>query len=137
KITAGHQVGRVDAGRARSDGAIKDEFAVRDAIIADELKRLPASLSDVKGNAVKKIVLDGLQVDLSDADAVSAAFDKLQAKIADGDKALADAITSHDKALATKDAEIDDLKSKVVDQAQIDALADAKAAIVADAKALV
>ena len=85
---------------------------------------------------MKKIVLDGLQVDLSDADAVGAAFDKLTAKVETADKALADANAAHDKAIAAKDAEIDDLKSKVVDQAAIDALADAKAETVAKAKAV-
>lgn len=91
---------------------------------------------DPKGTTMKKIVLDGLQVDLSDADAVAAAFDKLQAKVTTAETALADANTAHDKAIATKDAEIDDLKSKVVDQAAIDALADAKAETVAKAKAV-
>jgi hypothetical protein len=89
-----------------------------------------------KGNAVKKIVLDGLQVDLSDADAVAAAISKLQDKAATAETALADAIKAHDKSLAAKDAEIDDLKSKVVDQATIDARADAKAAVVTDAKTI-
>lgn len=87
-----------------------------------------------KGNAVKKIVLDGLQVDLSDADAVAAAISKLQDKATAAETALADARKDFDKQLAAKDAEIDDLKTKVVDQAQIDALADQKAAVVTDAK---
>ena len=85
---------------------------------------------------MKKITLDGLQVDLSDADAVSAAFDKLQAKVATADKALADAQTEHDKAIAKLDAKVEELEGKVVDQAQIDALADAKADTVAKAKAV-
>lgn len=129
---SGNHVALVDAGRAGPNCAIKDgeRFALCDAN--------PAALADLqpKGNAVKKIVLDGLQVDLSDADAVSAAFDKLQGKITAGETALADATKAHDKALAAKDAEIDDLKGKVVDQAKIDALADAKADVVARAKAV-
>lgn len=83
---------------------------------------------------VKKITLDGLQVDLSDADAVAAAISKLQDKATTAETALADANKAHDKAIAAKDAEIDDLKSKVVDQATIDKRADEKAAVVADAK---
>ncbi|AIT81604.1 DUF2213 domain-containing protein [Novosphingobium pentaromativorans] len=130
KITGNH-VALVDAGRAGPECAIKDH-AICDAITADELAKLQASLT--KDSNMKKIVLDGLQVDLADADAVAVAIDKLQTKIATSDKALADAQSAHDKAMAAKDAEIDDLKSKVVDQAQIDALADAKAAVVADAK---
>jgi hypothetical protein len=126
----GNHVALVDAGRAGASCAIKDgeRFALCDAN--------PAALDGInpKGTAVKKIVLDGLQVDLSDADAVSAAFDKLQGKVTTAETALADAVKAHDKALATKDAEIDDLKGKVVDQAKIDALADAKADVVAKAK---
>jgi uncharacterized protein len=129
KITGGNHVALVDRGRAGSDCAIKDRFAVCDAN--------PAALVDLsKGNAVKKIVLDGLQVDLSDADAVAAAISKLQDKATNAETALTDAQKAHDKAIAAKDAEIDDLKSKVVDQAAIDALADAKAETVAKAKAV-
>ena len=127
----GNHVALVDRGRAGSECAIADA-QVCDAITADKLAELKA-LSD-KGKPMKKIVIDGLQVDLSDADAVGAAFDKLQAQKDTADKALSDANTAHDKALAAKDAEIDKLKDSQVDQAQIDALADAKAAVVAKAK---
>lgn len=132
----GNHCALVDRGRAGSECAIKDGFPVCDAMTASELDRLKASITDAKGTAVKKIVLDGLQVDLSDADAVSAAFDKLQAKATAAETSLAEATTAHDKAVAAKDAEIDDLKTKTVDQAKIDALADAKAAVVAKAKAV-
>lgn len=97
----------------------------------------PAPLQQKETAPMKKIVLDGLQVDLTDAEAVAAAFDKLQAKANDAAKALTDATAAHDKAMGEKDAEIDDLKKKVVDQATIDALADAKAEVVAKAKAIV
>ncbi|UAB76968.1 DUF2213 domain-containing protein [Erythrobacter sp. SCSIO 43205] len=127
----GNHIALVDRGRAGSDCRISDRFAVCDANPASV-----AELSNDKGKAMKKITLDGLQVDLSDADAVSAAFDKLTAKVEGAEKALTDANAAHDKALAAKDAEIDDLKSKVVDQAAIDALADAKADVVAKAKAV-
>lgn len=126
----GNHVALVDRGRAGPDCAIKDRFAACDANPA-----AVAALS--KENVVKKIVLDGLQVDLSDADAVAAAISKLQDKATTAETALTDATKAHDKALAAKDAEIDDLKSKVVDQAQIDALADAKSAVVTAAKAIV
>jgi hypothetical protein len=124
----GNHCALVDKGRAGSECAIRDSVALCDAN--------PAWMADLqpKGTAVKKIVLDGLQVDLSDADAVSAAITKLQDKATVAETALADAVKAHDKALAAKDAEIDDLKTKTVDQAKIDALADAKAAVVADAK---
>lgn len=129
----GNHVALVDAGRAGPNCAIKDGegFAICDAN--------PAALAGLnpKGNAVKKIVIDGLQVDLTDGDAVAAAISKLQDKAATAETALADAKAAHDRAIAAKDAEIDGLKAKVIDQAQIDALADAKAAVVADAKRLV
>jgi len=133
----GNHVAIVDRGRAGSECAIRDA-AICDALTSEGLVQLKNLIHDKKETApMKKIVLDGLQVDLSDADAVAAAFDKLQTKATDASKALSDAQAAHDKALATKDAEIDDLKAKVIDQAQIDALADAKSDVVAKAKAIV
>ncbi len=127
----GNHIALVDRGRAGSECRISDRFAVCDANPARV-----AELTATKDEPMKKITLDGLQVDLSDADAVSAAFDKLQAKVATADKALADAQTEHDKAIAKLDAKVEELEGKVVDQAQIDALADAKADTVAKAKAV-
>ena len=83
------------------------------------------------------IIVDGLPVSLADEAAVRAVIEKKDQAIADAAKALADATAAHDKAMGEKDAEIDDLKKKVVDQATIDALADAKAEVVAKAKAVV
>lgn len=126
----GNHIALVDRGRAGPECRIADAIAVCDAN--------PAAVAALQeGNAVKKITLDGLQVDLSDADAVSAAIAKLQDKASNAETALADAKAAHDKAMAAKDAEIDELKKKVVDQAAIDALADAKAEVVAKAKAVV
>tara|TARA_R100000365_G_scaffold3686_1_gene13491 strand:+ start:3578 stop:4612 length:1035 start_codon:yes stop_codon:yes gene_type:complete len=127
----GNHIALVNKGRAGSECRISDRFAVCDANPARV-----AELTATKDEPMKKITLDGLQVDLSDADAVSAAFDKLQAKVATADKALADAQTEHDKAIAKLDAKVEELEGKVVDQAQIDALADAKADTVAKAKAV-
>ena len=80
------------------------------------------------------IIVDGLPVSLADEAAVRAVIEKKDAAIAAGEKALTEAKSAHDKAIAAKDAEIDDLKAKAIDQKQIDALADAKATVVADAK---
>lgn len=137
KITGGNHVALVDAGRAGSECAIKDGFALCDAITADELDRLKASLSP-KGNAVKKIVLDGLQVDLSDADAVSAAFDKLQAKVADSAKALTEANDQVSTLKGEKTAlekKLSDAEAKL-DPAQIDQRVADRSALVAKAKAV-
>lgn len=98
------------------------------------------------------LILDGLKVDLSDEEAVSAAFKKLtdakdaaidragkaEQSLADAKDGHADAMKEaqklHDKALGEKDAEIEKLKGQVMDQSAIDKLADAKADIVATAR---
>jgi hypothetical protein len=139
----GNHVALVDRGRAGSSCAIKDGLPVCDAITASELEKLKATLSDAKGNAVKKIVLDGLQVDLSDADAVSAAFDKLQGQIKDAseakDKALADVATLTTEK-QTLDAKVTTLEKQVADAKltpqQLRDAAKAYAAVCDKAKAL-
>jgi hypothetical protein len=137
----GNHVALVDRGRAgpecRVGDAKPERFASCDAFTADQLAELKASqTTSPKETRVKITNLDGMPVNLTDAAAVEAALTKLDQKVSDAETALADATKAHDKAIAAKDAEIDDLKSKVVDQAQIDALADAKAAVVEKAKAI-
>jgi hypothetical protein len=127
----GNHIAIVDRGRAGP------ECRIRDAAICDSLPTLSQLFQDSGERTVKKLIIDGLQVDLSDAAATEVAITKLQGQLADSNKALTDATTAHDKALAAKDAEIDDLKGKVVDQATIDARADEKAEVVAKAKAIV
>lgn len=133
----GNHVAIVDKGRAGPSCAITDSVAVCDAN--------PAALADLqpKGNAVKKIVLDGLQVDLSDADAVSVAIDKLQNTLKDAveakDKALTDVATlTTDK--ATLDAKVTTLEKQVADAkltpAQLRDAAKAYAQVCGKAKAL-
>jgi uncharacterized protein len=112
----GNHVALVDRGRAGPECAIKDGIAVCDAITADELDRLKASLT--KEKAVKKIVLDGLQVDLADADAVAAAISKLQGQVADATAAKEKAETevatlATDK--ATLEAKVTTLEQQVAD----------------------
>jgi uncharacterized protein len=83
------------------------------------------------------IIVDGLPVSLADEAAVRAVIEKKDAAIAAAQQALADMKSKADKEMGEKDAEIDDMKKKMVDQAQIDALADAKAEVVAKARAVV
>jgi len=135
KITGGNHVALVDRGRAGPDCAIKD-LAVCDALTADGLAELQATLTTKQEDRVKVTNLDGMSVNLSDATAVEQTIATLDNKLTAALDSAKEAQTAHDKALATKDAEIDDLKTKVVDQAQIDALADAKADTVAKAKAV-
>ena len=127
----GNHVALVDRGRAGSNCAIKDRFAACDALPADLLDRL-TSIGDTP---MKTLTIDGLKVP-NVSDEAEAAIVKLQADKAAAERALSDATTAHDKALAAKDSEIDELKAKVVDQAAIDKLADAKAQVVTRAKEL-
>lgn len=131
---SGNHVAIVDRGRAGPECAIKDA-AVCDAITADRLAEL-ATIT--KGTPMKKIVLDGLQVDLSDADAVAAAFDKLQTKAADAEKALTDAQAEVSKLTGEKavvDKELADAKAEL-DPAKLDARVADRSALVAKAKAI-
>lgn len=116
--------------------AVQRNIRINHLAIVDQARGGPTLRIGDGERIVKKIMLDDLQVDLSDAAAVEAAISKLQGKVADATKALADATTAHDKALAAKDTEIDDLKTKVVDEAMIDARATEKADVLAKAKAI-
>lgn len=89
-----------------------------------------------KEKVVETITLDGLPVKLDDADAVKAAFKKLQDMAAKSAKELEEDKAKNAKEMAEKDAEIDDLKSKVVDEATIDARAAEKADVLAKAKTI-
>jgi hypothetical protein len=137
KITGGNHVALVDRGRAGSDCAIKDGFALCDALTATGLAELRDSITNDRkdGTMPHTLTVDGLQVP-NVSDEAKACIIKLQGQVSDAETALADATKAHDKAIAAKDAEIDDLKSKAIDQAAIDALADAKAAVVEKAKAV-
>lgn len=125
----GNHVALVDRGRAGPECAIKDA-ALCDAISAEHLALLSTLINDRKEPAMANIIIvDGLPVSLADEAAVRAVLDKKDAAIAAAQTALTDAKAEADKALAAKDAEIDDLKSKVIDQTAIDALADRKSVV--------
>lgn len=136
KITGGNHCALVDRGRAGPDCAIKD-LAVCDALTADGLAELQATLTNDRkdGTMPHILIVDGLQVP-NVSDEAKACIEKLQGQLTAKDTAIADAKAEHDKAIAKLDAKVEELESKVVDQAQIDALADAKADTVAKAKAV-
>jgi uncharacterized protein len=136
KITGGNHVALVDRGRAGPDCAIKD-LAVCDALTADGLAELQATLTNDRkdGTMPHILIVDGLQVP-NVSDEAKACIEKLQGQLTAKDTAIADAKAEHDKAIAKLDAKVEELEGKVVDQAQIDALADAKADTVAKAKAV-
>lgn len=90
---------------------------------------------------LRTITVDGLPVETTDAGI--AAIEKLRGLLTVSDAALATANTTHaaaiaakDADLAKKDAEIADLKGKVLDGAALDAVVAERAAVVAKAKAL-
>lgn len=80
----------------------------------------------------KTMLIDGLTVDVSNADTAMATIQTLVAARDEFKTKLAD----KDRELAAKDTEIADLKSKAADEATLDARADAKADLVARGKEL-
>jgi hypothetical protein len=128
----GNHVALVDRGRAGPECRIADAFAVCDAN-PEAVARLSATpTGDIP---MKTLTIDGLRVP-NVSDEAEAAITKLQDRVATAEKALADATSDHDKAMAAKDAEIDKLKEQVVDEATIDARAAEKADVLAKAKAV-
>lgn len=88
---------------------------------------------------LRKVMVDGLQVETTDAG--QQAITKLLADRDAARKETADAKVEHDKALAAKDAdlakkdaEIEDLKKKVLDGEALDAAVQARAALIDKAK---
>lgn len=104
----------------------------------------PSTALDHNGGrhmALKTITVDGLPVETTDAG--EAAINKLRGLLNDSYSAMKKAEEDDQKAmakkdadLAAKDAEIADLKAKVLDAAALDALVAERAAVVAKAKAL-
>lgn len=110
-------------GDAAYDGSMKDIRINHLALVPNarggpELRIIderPENLRDQE-TIVKKIMLDGLQVDLSDAGAVEVAIGKLQGSLADAKTALTAAetkTTEQATAIVAKDAEIVTLKDAV------------------------
>lgn len=130
---AGNHVAIVDRGRAGSSCRIGD---------AATCESIPSTLFDHLNNGdrpVKTMLIDGLTVDMANADTAIAT---VQTLIAARDAATTKVgehvatISAKDRELATKDGEIADLKAKVSDEATLDARADAKAELVTRGKAL-
>lgn len=113
KITGGNHVALVDRGRAGSECAIKDGFAVCDAN--------PAILAALTtGDTPMKIRIGDAEVDATNGEAVRIAVDALNTKLSDSAKALTEAqakVAEQATALAAKDAEIATLNQKVADSA--------------------
>ncbi|HEV7258945.1 MAG TPA: DUF2213 domain-containing protein [Bosea sp. (in: a-proteobacteria)] len=125
----GNHVAIVKAGRAGPECRIGDSWAA----ITTEQKDAPMSL--------KTVTVDGIPVEVTDQGAT--VINTLLGRIADAGKAKDTLVADHEKALATKDAdlakkdaEIDALKAKVLDDAALDARVQARGDLVAKAKAI-
>ena len=131
----------VDRARAGDGASIRDSGAgVWGASpLTSKLDNQGGSL--MTGTVLQKVMIDGLTIETTDQGAQ--AINKLQNQLKDAGAALAkaDSDLSEEKkekmkALAKKDEEIADLKSKVLDDAALDAAATARGDLVAKAKAV-
>jgi len=112
---------------------------------ADHWGASPIPQADMKGSqmadTLRKIVVDGLQVETTDAGAT--AIEKLTKTIATKDAEIADASVAHkaaldakDGVLAAKDAEIAKLKAEKLSDADLDARVASRVDLVGKAKAV-
>lgn len=96
------------------------------------------TMSDTK---TRTVMVDGLPVECTDAAAI--AIGKLQQQLADAGTARAQLVSAHDTAIAAKDAQVatleaerDDMKAKVLSDADIDKRVAARADLITTAKAI-
>ena len=111
---------------------------------ADNWGASPLTDAEMKGAEMpelRKIMVDGLQVETTDAAAM--AIEKLQGQLAARDAAdaatataHADALAAKDKEIGAKDAEITSLKSAAVTDAMLDARVASRADLIAKAAAV-
>ena len=129
----GNHIALVDRGRAGPDCRIAD---------AAPCSAAPQAFLDslnTQEKPVKTMLIDGLTVDVSNADTAVATITTI---LAARDAATTELTTLNatvadkDRELAAKDTELADLKAKVSDEATLDARADAKADLVAKGKTL-
>lgn len=124
-------------------GRAGNEFRIGDS--ADHWGASPLTVADTKegsmSDTLRKIMVDGLQVETTDAGAT--AIEKLTKQLSDAAAALTAAekkaeeeAAAKEKEMAKKDAEIADLKAKTLDADAIDALVKDRADLVARAKAI-
>lgn len=132
----GNHIAVVDKGRAGSECAIKDSNGGKPFAACDANPLAISGLST--GEKKMKIMLDGLHVDLTDAEAVKAAFDKVKG---DADKAIAanaKELADAKESVATLTTEKVALEKQVADakNVDLDKLVADRAELVAKAKTL-
>jgi hypothetical protein len=132
----GNHLAIVSAGRAGSDCRIGDGTA-------DDPRKKDRSMTDANRTS---LVVDGLTVSLEtrDAEIVRRHVEKLSTdlagalqRVSDADKRAKDAEDKSQAEIAKRDAQIDDLKAKVLSDADLDARVQARADLIATAKAIV
>lgn len=135
-----NHVAIVQRGRAGSEARIGDD--------AHSWGVSPVPANDgLKGRSMttRTITVDGLPVELADKDAqiVQRTIDKLTAdnaaladKLSAAEKKAKEDEEEAEKKLAKKDAELDDLRGKVLDGAALDAAVQARGDLIAKAKAI-
>lgn len=109
----GNHVALVDRGRAGSECSIKDGFAVCDALPSNVLDSLTKT-----EKPVKTMLIDGLTVDVSNADTAVATITTLLAARDTAATTAKDAqaiVVARDASIVAKDAEIERLKKDVAD----------------------
>lgn len=128
-IVANH-IAIVSQGRAGSLARIGDSLPWGAAPIPPNQQSKEFEMTDI----LKKVMVDGLEVSTTDAGAVAIA--KLMNDVAVKATALTDAESAHAKSLAAKDAQIDDLKAKVLTDAALDEKVKLRGDLIAKAKAI-
>lgn len=125
----------VQRGRAGSECRIGDSAAAWGAAPITDADTKEGQMAD----ALRKVMVDGLQVETTDAGA--AAIDKLtkdkqaaEKRLSDAEMAHQTAIAAKDAELAKKDAEIDALKGKVLDDVALDERVRARSSLVDTAR---
>lgn len=128
----------VPKGRAGRDARIGDNWGVSPVNDNEPYQpgTVPTTTKDTGGHMTKTVILGDAAVTVPVADAIA-----IEAFKTSSAKALADAKSAHEEAMAEKDAELeklqaqlDDAKSKILSDADIDAKAAARADLIATAK---
>lgn len=114
--------------RARGGSQLKlgDDKSHEDDPMTDKLKTVTVDGIPVETTDAGATVIARLQKDVTDA----------QTKLSDAEAAHKQAIADKEKEIAAKDAEIDDLKGKVMDEAALDAAVKERADLIAVAKSI-
>lgn len=84
---------------------------------------------------LQRVILDGVAVDLPEA--AAAAVATLQAGLEEARRSLGQQARDHDKALASRDAEIEKLRATQIDPARFEALVSERAKLIGRARAIV